>query len=245
MNFSVVVPTLNEEKNLGHLLESIRSQTRSVLEVIVVDGGSSDRTEEIGHSYDAKVIVSPGASEFEARNIGADRAIGTHLINTCADIVWPNDLVERIEFELENDPLLVGLSGPGIPVDPPIWGKVEYSLFNASRIALANWGRFMTSTNFLVYPKAVLEKVGPFELGDVNADGRLGRRLQQAGKVRFSPNLFVFISSRRMRSGPLMFNKTFVYVIENVFPILGRLGFFRRFKQVASSHHRRRGEAPR
>ncbi|MBM3283586.1 glycosyltransferase [Candidatus Gottesmanbacteria bacterium] len=47
MNFplvSIVIPTLNEEKNIGRCLESILDQTYKNIEIIVVDNNSKDKT---------------------------------------------------------------------------------------------------------------------------------------------------------------------------------------------------------
>ena len=44
---SIIIPTLNEEKYLPRLLESIKNQNFSDYEIIVSDGGSSDSTKQI------------------------------------------------------------------------------------------------------------------------------------------------------------------------------------------------------
>ena len=44
---SVIIPTYNREKTIDRAVDSVLKQTYSNLEVIVVDDGSSDRTEEI------------------------------------------------------------------------------------------------------------------------------------------------------------------------------------------------------
>ena len=56
-HFSVVIPALNESRNIAGALESIREE-ESVLETIVVDGGSSDSTVEIAKNLGAKVVES-------------------------------------------------------------------------------------------------------------------------------------------------------------------------------------------
>jgi len=57
---SVIIPARNEEKNLPHLLESIKAQIFAPEEVIVVDDCSSDRTAEVAAAYGAKVIRNTG-----------------------------------------------------------------------------------------------------------------------------------------------------------------------------------------
>jgi glycosyltransferase involved in cell wall biosynthesis len=54
---SVIVPTLNEATALGRTLEAL-SRVRGPLEVLVVDGGSSDGTAALARRHGAHVMVS-------------------------------------------------------------------------------------------------------------------------------------------------------------------------------------------
>jgi 4,4'-diaponeurosporenoate glycosyltransferase len=53
---SVIIPARNEEKNLPHILQSLRNQTMKPFEVIVVDDASSDKTFEVAKRYGVQVI---------------------------------------------------------------------------------------------------------------------------------------------------------------------------------------------
>jgi glycosyltransferase involved in cell wall biosynthesis len=57
LTVSVIIPTLNEEASIGPVLASIPAG--SVAEIVVVDGGSSDRTIEIAQAGGARVICEP------------------------------------------------------------------------------------------------------------------------------------------------------------------------------------------
>lgn len=54
---SVIIPARNEEYNLPHLLDSLKSQTVQPYEIIVVDDDSDDRTKQIAESYGVKVVA--------------------------------------------------------------------------------------------------------------------------------------------------------------------------------------------
>ena len=54
---SIIVPTLNEEKNIKDFLDSLEKQTWTNFEIIVVDGGSTDKTINIAESHQTKIIV--------------------------------------------------------------------------------------------------------------------------------------------------------------------------------------------
>jgi len=56
MKTCVIIPTLNEAKNIGQLVKQIREQN---LEVLVVDDGSQDNTHEIAKKHGARVIRNP------------------------------------------------------------------------------------------------------------------------------------------------------------------------------------------
>jgi glycosyltransferase involved in cell wall biosynthesis len=99
---SIIIPTLNEEKFLPHLLDSLVSQTVKDFEVIVVDGSSKDKTVELAKSFRSKlpkldVIVSKKASLPLQRNLGAKIARGEWLVFADADDVFMPYFIDRIE----------------------------------------------------------------------------------------------------------------------------------------------------
>jgi len=94
-NLSVIIPTLNEEMNLQHALDSVGAPSRD-LEVIVVDAGSTDQTVDIAHQHGCKVFISnPGRAN--QMNAGAAIATGEHLLFLHADTRLPDDY--RVEIE--------------------------------------------------------------------------------------------------------------------------------------------------
>ena len=83
---SIIIPTLNEEKNIAACLASTESP--SPVERIVVDGESGDRTAEIARSCGAKVITSP-RGRGRQMNAGARIATGEFLLFLHADTRLP------------------------------------------------------------------------------------------------------------------------------------------------------------
>lgn len=76
-----VIPSLNEEDSIGELLDSINKNTYRNKEIIVVDGGSRDRTIEISKSKGAKVIKETGKYKCPAN------ALNCGVRATNADII--------------------------------------------------------------------------------------------------------------------------------------------------------------
>lgn len=102
--FSIVIPALNEEKFLPHLLESLSHQHFTNFEVIVVDGKSRDRTVELASSFISRipsltVTVADHASLPYQRNVGADRAKGDWLVFIDADTVVYSYTLERLHSQ--------------------------------------------------------------------------------------------------------------------------------------------------
>lgn len=110
--YSVVIPTLNEEKFLPNLLESLARQTDKNFDVTVVDGSSRDKTVAVARSFTRKlpkltVIVSKKASLPLQRNLGAAATKGSWLVFVDADSVLFPHFIERItQFIEEKKPSL-------------------------------------------------------------------------------------------------------------------------------------------
>jgi len=83
-SFSIIIPTLNEEKQLPGLFKSIRKQTLQPIEIIVADCNSNDKTREVAIKYGCTVVKGGAASV--GRNSGAKKAIGKILVFFDADI---------------------------------------------------------------------------------------------------------------------------------------------------------------
>lgn len=89
MFFSVIIPTLNEEKFLPKLLDDLVKQKEQNFEVIIVDGGSEDKTGEVTKRYFDKLIISFYKNHKKnvsfQRNFGATHSQGKYLLFLDAD----------------------------------------------------------------------------------------------------------------------------------------------------------------
>ncbi len=94
---SVVLATYNEEKNLPDCLDSVKNFAD---EIIVVDGGSKDKTIEIAKGYDAKVKVTDNPPIFHINKQKAiDMAVKDWILQLDAD--------ERVTKELKKEIILI------------------------------------------------------------------------------------------------------------------------------------------
>ena len=76
MNVSICITVFNEEESIGPLLDSILSQTQKADEIVVVDGGSTDRTLEIISHYQKRFggikLLKEKCSRAKGRNLGVE-----------------------------------------------------------------------------------------------------------------------------------------------------------------------------
>lgn len=94
---SIIIPTLNEARQIGGLVESILKQTLPPLEIIVVDGGSSDKTVKQAAKATKIVTVTP-PNVASQRNYGGKIARGEYLFFLDADVtVKPTFLADSLK----------------------------------------------------------------------------------------------------------------------------------------------------
>jgi rSAM/selenodomain-associated transferase 2 len=104
MNISVIVPVLDEESTIEATLKSLLSLQPN--EIIVVDGGSGDRTSEIAARFGVQVLSSP-RGRARQMNSGAAVASGAALLFLHADTRLPASAFADIAEALA-DPRCVG-----------------------------------------------------------------------------------------------------------------------------------------
>jgi len=124
---SVAIPTFNSETTLSKTLDSIKKQyyPKNKVEVLVIDGGSTDKTLKIAHKYGTKIIPNPKTELIFAKHIGFLKAKGKYLINLDSDevIQSPNSFSKRLSaFKSINN--IKGLMPTGYKT-PPDYSKIN------------------------------------------------------------------------------------------------------------------------
>jgi glycosyltransferase involved in cell wall biosynthesis len=93
MKISIVIPVLDEERRIGERLAELRGFD----EVIVVDGGSADRTVEIASGFSGVRVERAPRGRATQMNHGARLASGDVLLFLHADASLPAGAREHIE----------------------------------------------------------------------------------------------------------------------------------------------------
>jgi len=99
---SVIVACRNEEEFIGPCLESLMSQDypQELIEIIVVDGISTDRTLEIVNRLkkkrpDMKILMNPKGYKYPGLNQALKRATGNPIAVADAHSLYPRDYISR------------------------------------------------------------------------------------------------------------------------------------------------------
>jgi len=102
---SIIIPARNEEKNIEECIKSVKTQSYRKIQIIVVDGGSTDNTVKIALENGAKVIrEKPVRSPGNARNIGAKLASGEIVAFIDADnVIEKNYIKKAVDFLMKHE----------------------------------------------------------------------------------------------------------------------------------------------
>jgi len=100
--FTIVMPTYNSEDTIELALKSIRMQDlpREQIEILVIDGGSTDKTLDIAQKYGARILYNPKKFPEYAKRIGFAEAQGKWVVMEDSDeiLIDKSQLRKRMEF---------------------------------------------------------------------------------------------------------------------------------------------------
>ena len=104
--FSIIMPTYNSEKTIEKALQSIRMQDieQNLIEILVIDGGSTDKTIEIAERYGAQILNNLKKFPEYAKQIGFAHAKGIWIVMQDSDEVLSEKslLSNRLKFFEKN-----------------------------------------------------------------------------------------------------------------------------------------------
>jgi glycosyltransferase involved in cell wall biosynthesis len=107
LEFSLIVPVFNRPDEIEELLESLSKQTDKDFEIIIVEDGSTLKSEDICNAYSDKLNIKYFFKKNEkpaiARNYGMARATGNYFIFFDSDCIIPSHYFETIRKELKEN----------------------------------------------------------------------------------------------------------------------------------------------
>jgi glycosyltransferase involved in cell wall biosynthesis len=211
MRLSFVIPAYNEETYLPACLESILSQTKSLgnnVEIIVVNNASSDRTREVALTFPGvQVVDEPRKGLTYARQAGFAASTGDLIANVDSDSRLTPGWVDRILRTFAAEPKIVSLSGPFIYYDLTPSQRISVQFFYALAFIVYATNRYilragsMVQGGNFVLRREALQQIGGFNTGIAfyGEDTDIARRMSKVGKVKFTFDLKMFSSPRRLK----------------------------------------------
>ncbi len=166
LRVSVIIPTYNRGWIIKEAIDSVLSQDYRDFELIVVDDGSTDNTDDILNSYREDIIVfrqkNQGVSA--ARNRGLAEASGRFIAFLDSDDLWlPQKLSRQVEFFNKNPDAQICQTEEtwirkGVRVNPKKRHKKPWGMIFEPSLALC-----LVSPSAVMIRRSLFEKVGGFD----------------------------------------------------------------------------------
>jgi len=173
---SIIIPTLNEERTISQCLETVVDI--SGIEVIVADGGSTDRTVEIAGQYrDVKIVTSVMGRSVQM-NKGAGYASGEILLFLHADCVLSREAVLNIRNVIGSSSFVGGAFKIRLLSDKLLYRIIEKGINFRSKIFKLPYG-----DQGLFVKRPVFEELGGFREMPNCEDLDFVYRLKKQGKI--------------------------------------------------------------
>jgi len=175
---------LNEERAIARTLDAIAAGASGaavtvevIVEVIVVDGGSSDRSRDEARPRCASLLVAP-CGLARQMNAGAAAAKGDALVFVHADTLVPPGFAGDIAAALDDPAVVGGRFDLRLDDDAPLLRFIGWLISARSRLS-----RTGTGDQAIFVRRAVFERLGGYRDIAVCEDLDLSRRLKRAGRV--------------------------------------------------------------
>jgi len=126
---SVIIPCFNHAVFLPQAVESVRRQDYSPIEIIVVNDGSTDNTDDVVKGFEDMIYINQQNKGLSAaRNAGIKKASGAYLLFLDADDVLVEDAVSFQVAQLENNKEAAFVSGGHVKTNGQLQTIEEVSI---------------------------------------------------------------------------------------------------------------------
>jgi rSAM/selenodomain-associated transferase 2 len=170
---SVIIPVLNEAANIGAAIASVQAPN---IEIIVVDGGSTDDTRNIAEGLGAIALTSPPGRALQM-NTGAKIATGDILLFLHGDSRLPEGFDRLVRETLEAG-AIAGAFTLRIDASQPQFRRIEWGAKLRSR-----WGQMPYGDQGIFLQQSLFWEVGGFPALPIMEDFEFMKRLQKLGAL--------------------------------------------------------------
>jgi rSAM/selenodomain-associated transferase 2/rSAM/selenodomain-associated transferase 1 len=176
---SVIIPTLNEAEVIAATISNLKKYRHT--EIIVVDGGSRDKTVDLARDMGARVLTST-PSKAAQMNLGAAHASGDVLLFLHADTSLPENYENRVLAAIARQNICAGAFSLGIASGAQGLRFIERA---------ANWrSRFLQmpyGDQALFVTRQLFHEIGGYPDYPIMEDFEFVRKLKKKGKIAILP----------------------------------------------------------
>jgi len=204
---TIIVPVYNEEKGIAKFIECLRGVApNETFELILVDGGSTDKTKQICRDNDVKVYESPQKGRARQMNFGAELASGDVLYFLHADSIPPENFVKDIQRNIER-----GISSGcyQLAFDPNHILLGVYSWFTRFDIDFFRFG----DQSLFVKKEDFLKSGGFNESLDVMEDQQIVKDLKKIGAFTIMDGTVKTSSRKYLENGVIKLQVIFAIIV--------------------------------
>lgn len=183
MKLSVIIPVYNTEKYIEKCLNSIANQTMKDLEIIIVNDGSKDKSEEVINQWmesnkniDAKYFKKENGGLSDARNFGVKKATGRYISFVDSDDYLEKDLYKNLEKYMDQEIDLIKFKMTTFTPNGEIIEKLDGPIFEKvtgeeAFERLCTQDKFLEVACIYLYKKEFFEKEKfKYEVGTYHED---------------------------------------------------------------------------
>ena len=205
--YSIVIPVYNRPEEVRELLDSLLSQKFKDFEILIIEDGSSIKSDKVVDSFkgllDVRYYFKENAGQGFARNYGFDKAKGQYFVVFDSDCLIPPDYFQKVETFLSTKKV-DAFGGPDEAHDSfnTLQKAISYSMtspFTTGGIRgnKRHIGQFHPRSFNMGISRTVFEKTGGYRITRMGEDIEFSIRIIKEGfKTALIPTAFVYHKRR-------------------------------------------------